>query len=161
MAEIQRLTPKNAKQVNALLKQTVRESLSSSTTEEGIRYYTDYYSTQHLREISKDAQNLNFVLLDNKKVVGGILSPCDGGIAFLHFVFIEPGHRSQGLGKKLLLYYIEQCRNSGCRKIELFVNPEAPWKIRVYKRLGFKKIYKKKKMWFNQDVVYMLKDLFA
>jgi GNAT superfamily N-acetyltransferase len=54
-------------------------------------------------------------------------------------VVVDESTRSRGIGKKMMEYAIEICRNHGCYKLMLSSNIKREAAHRFYENLGFKK----------------------
>ena len=72
-----------------------------------------------------------------------------GGVGSIQNVGITPFHRGCGLGTALLVASLEGFRAAGVRRVSLEVTSQNEGAIRLYKRLGFRKVrtvYKSAKM---------------
>jgi GNAT superfamily N-acetyltransferase len=54
-------------------------------------------------------------------------------------VVVDENFRSRGIGKKMMEFAIEKCRNQGCYKLMLSSNIKRDMAHRFYENLGFKK----------------------
>ena len=54
-------------------------------------------------------------------------------------VVVHPAWRGRGIGKQMMLFAIEQCRQAGCYKLALSSNLKREAAHRFYEALGFQK----------------------
>ena len=73
----------------------------------------------------------------NGKIVGNIAVVDRGDKAQLRWFITDPGYRSIGLGKALLLKALEYCRQSGYPMVYLETCDDLPKAISMYRRAGF------------------------
>lgn len=72
---------------------------------------------------------------------GTIQGICDrGGIGAIQNLGISPGHRGHGMGTVLMYYSLEGFRRAGLRRAYLEVTAQNFGAVRLYERLGFRKI---------------------
>ena len=65
-----------------------------------------------------------------------------GGLATITDLYLEPGHRRQGLGGKILDHVEAFCRSLGLRGLELQVECDNVEARALYKRFGFQSAYR-------------------
>jgi GNAT superfamily N-acetyltransferase len=54
-------------------------------------------------------------------------------------VVVRPGFRSQGIGKKMMQFALDECKKAGCYKMTLSSNIKRERAHKFYESLGFKK----------------------
>jgi GNAT superfamily N-acetyltransferase len=77
------------------------------------------------------------VLEDGGRIVGGVFVKHDGDTGYFGMLSIDPSHQGRGLGTRLIAEAEAQCRNAGCREMELEVvnlRTELP---PYYRRFGY------------------------
>jgi ribosomal protein S18 acetylase RimI-like enzyme len=83
---------------------------------------------------------------------GTIQGICDrGGAGAVQNLGIAPGHRGHGLGTVLLHYSLEGFRLAGLRRVFLEVTAQNQGAIRLYERLGFRRV---KTVYKSAEVAY-------
>jgi ribosomal protein S18 acetylase RimI-like enzyme len=83
---------------------------------------------------------------------GTVQGICDrGGIGAIQNLGIAPGHRGQRIGTILMYYSLEGFRMAGLRRAYLEVTAQNYGAVRLYERLGFKKI---KTVYKSAEVAY-------
>ncbi len=66
-------------------------------------------------------------------------------------IAIAPGHRQRGLGKKLMEFYIDFCKQRGVKTFYLEVNPQNISALRLYQSLSYKEVGRRKNFYRNQE----------
>ena len=61
----------------------------------------------------------------------------EDGSSWLSFLGVSPGHRREGVGKALLVRFIEESKERGSRKISLNTDPRLVPAIKLYLYTGF------------------------
>lgn len=61
----------------------------------------------------------------------------EDGSSWLSFLGVSPGHRREGVGKALLVRFIEESKEKGSRKISLNTDPRLVPAIKLYLDTGF------------------------
>ena len=61
----------------------------------------------------------------------------EDGSSWLSFLGVSPGHRREGVGKALLVRFIEESKERGSRKISLNTDPRLVPAIKLYLDTGF------------------------
>lgn len=83
---------------------------------------------------------------------GTVQGICDrGGIGAIQNLGITPGHRGKQIGTALMYYALEGFRLAGLRRAFLEVTAQNYGAVRLYERLGFRKI---KTVYKTAEVVY-------
>ncbi len=67
----------------------------------------------------------------------GRIDPSTPGVANLHHLWVDPGHRSQGIGGKLVEEIISWAKAKEVRYLELGVTYRDSPAMRLYRRYGF------------------------
>lgn len=79
-------------------------------------------------------------------MAGNIAAGCvalrkfEPGISEMKRMYLKPGFRGKGIGKKLALAIIKEAKKTGYKKIRLDTLEEMPEAVALYQSLGFKKI---------------------
>ena len=81
--------------------------------------------------------NLLLVALDDNKLIGSIMLGYEGHRGWLNYLAVDPGHRGEGLGSRLVEAAIEQLTGLGCQKVNLQVRTGNAAAIKFYENLGF------------------------
>lgn len=68
------------------------------------------------------------------------LRPLDGHTGEMKRLYVRPGHRSGGLGERLVLAVIDAARAAGYRELRLDTLPSMAAAQSLYRRLGFVEI---------------------
>ncbi len=83
-----------------------------------------------------------FLLASRNGVAAGCfaLSKVAEGVGEMKCLFVRPGFRGEGLGRKLVLALLDEARKSGCKKMVLETVPSMREAIHLYRSLGFLEI---------------------
>jgi len=68
--------------------------------------------------------------------------------ALIEGVRVHQDFRSQGVGRELFSWAIEQAKNRGCVLVQLTSDKKRPDAIRFYESLGFQATHEGLKLWF-------------
>ena len=85
-----------------------------------------------------DPVNLLMVATDQAETVGlawGNLR--EDGSTWLTFLGVKPAHRRRGVGRSLLVRFIEESRTRGSSKVSLDTDPRLVPAVRLYESMGF------------------------
>jgi len=84
----------------------------------------------------------SFAATDDAGVVVGFLcgfvSQADPTVAYIHFVGVDPGARSSGLGRRLYQTFFERVRSLGCTSVGCVTAPVNTGSIAFHTRMGFR-----------------------
>ena len=72
--------------------------------------------------------------------VGTVQTARSAEEGLLHNLGVVPEFRGQGLGKRLVGQALEAFRGAGVRRVALEVSANNPGAVRMYKRLGFRRV---------------------
>ena len=97
--------------------------------------FDDPYPVQFLDDLVEIQRNRFFVAVENGKVVGYSVGTPDGHIVS---VAVDPRHRRQGIGTRLLSAVIRQIMRNGTKEIYLEVRKGNTSAISFYERRGFR-----------------------
>lgn len=61
------------------------------------------------------------------------------GAGYVHFVWVSPQFRQQGLGRSLYQAVLAALRERGCRTVAAVVSLDSPGAIAFHERLGFRR----------------------
>lgn len=108
-----------------------------------------------LGELSQPSSHC-FVLLEERKghreeLLGYICFRNLDGESELLSIAIAPGHRQRGLGKKLMEFYIDFCKQRGVNKYYLEVNPQNISALRLYQSFSYKEVGRRKHFYRNKE----------
>ena len=81
-------------------------------------------------------------ILDEDKVVGCTLGVLERNHVGIFDVIVDENHRNKGLGEKLIKATLRKARDNGGEKAYLQVVDNNISAINLYKKVGFKEIYK-------------------
>lgn len=82
----------------------------------------------------------SFIIHIDEDVAGfiiGFISPKKPETAYVHFVGVNPEHRTQGIGRKLYDLFTSAVKELGARHIECVTSPSNTLSINFHKKLGF------------------------
>lgn len=100
-------------------------------------------SPEFIDKISKAVDNKNNILLvslDDEKIVGMAWGNIkEDGSSWLSFMGVVQTYRRNGIGRGLLVRFIEECREKGSPLISLDTDPRLIPAIRLYESMGFVK----------------------
>ncbi len=103
-------------------------------------------------EIEKKLQrdpDLFIVAELNDKLIGTVIGGFDGRRGFIYHLAVDPAHRAQGIGGRLMDEVEARLRAKGCRRCYLFVTPDNPEAMQYYEKRG----------WARMSVAPYAKDL--
>ena len=66
------------------------------------------------------------------------MSPAQPGEAYIHFVGVDPGERSQGLGRRLYGTFFDVVQARGCTRVRAVTSPVNTGSIAFHRRMGFR-----------------------
>ncbi|RLF38919.1 MAG: hypothetical protein DRN21_04380 [Thermoplasmata archaeon] len=98
---------------------------------------------------------------ENIKEYESRISPTSEEAVLITCLYVRPGYRGKGNGRKLLQYLIRECKNRGIKAIETYArddsddNPSGPTPL--YLSMGFKTI--KSKKWGDLSLSLLRLDL--
>src|SRR5688572_33204913 len=75
------------------------------------------------------------------------------GTAKLRLLYVEPGMRGLGIGRRLVDACVERARAVGYRTLELWTNSELVSARRIYEAAGFRLIEETEHHSFGKDLV--------
>jgi ribosomal protein S18 acetylase RimI-like enzyme len=82
----------------------------------------------------------SFVVEVDRKPVGfliGFVSPSAPNVAYIHFVGVDPDHRSMSFGRQLYHRFFELARTHGCTQVSAITNAVNEASILFHRRMGF------------------------
>ena len=68
----------------------------------------------------------------------GFVSPARLGEAYIHFVGVDPGERSHGLGRRLYGTFFDAVRARGCTRVRAVTSPVNTGSVAFHHRMGFR-----------------------
>jgi len=113
--------------------------------------YSDWeYIKKSVGSMAELDRNADIVIAEiNKCVVGGVALVFPGkdknkniekSWATIRVLVVSPNHRSKGVAKKLTLECLKLAKQKGYSCIGLYTSPIMTVAIRMYEKIGFKKI---------------------
>jgi len=99
---------------------------------------------------------------------GTLRDPIIGFICFrnigeeseLHNIVVHPQHRQLGVGKRLMEFYIDFCRQMQIKTFHLEVNSSNPSAIHLYELFSYQPVGVRKKFYQGKfDALYMVKKI--
>ncbi len=127
--EIHPFDKRFAKQVSALIRNTLREINSKDYSKEIIEKMCSRFSEENI--INKASNRKMVVMMENEEVIG-TASLKDNIILT---VFVGVNAQGKGIGTKLMSYLEAMARKKGCKKVLL---PSSITSVSFYERLGYK-----------------------
>jgi len=67
----------------------------------------------------------------------GFVSQSQPGLAYIHFVGVDPAARSRGLGRKLYEHFFQLVQRIGCTEVQSITSPMNTGSIEFHRRMGF------------------------
>lgn len=64
---------------------------------------------------------LNYIVINDGKIIGTIKCGHDGRRGYLHHLAVDNNYRGKGIGKKLIKLCLDELKNQGIKKCNLFV----------------------------------------
>lgn len=131
-----------------------------------VRPGTVYFdpTTDDLYALFRKKGSIYWIAEDEGKIIGGCgIFPTENlpdGCVELVKLYLDPGYRNQGIGRKLLEMSLESARQMGYSQIYLESLPELERAVSLYKKAGF--IYIDHKMGDSSHFgcnIWMLKDI--
>lgn len=81
---------------------------------------------------------LSFVAVDNKKIVGFVMGQVEGpGKGWIQTIAIDPEHRRQDVGAKLVEALLARCRSRGMDTVHIAANWRDSGMLSFLNSLGF------------------------
>ena len=71
------------------------------------------------------------------QIVATVMAGYDGHRGWINYLGVDPGHRRQGLGRRMMAEAERKLRQAGCPKINLQVRSGNAEVIAFYQRLGY------------------------
>ncbi len=107
-----------------------------------------YTPTNFIYWINNDFKTI-FVVRINKEIVGfAVVDQPYGGVSFCRWLAVLPKFQKQGLGRKLIMTWIDFSRSQGCHKVELASQPLAK---AFYEKIGLSLEGERKMSYFGSD----------
>ncbi|HEY0272709.1 MAG TPA: GNAT family N-acetyltransferase [Chitinophaga sp.] len=123
---------------NAVLASIIRDALREHNMAKAGTVYTDP-ATDHLYELYQAPRAAYFVAETNGRILGGAgIGPLEGDTCELQKMYLAPGSRGQGLGKRLILHSLDFAKANGYTQCYLETAPELAKAVQVYAHLGFR-----------------------
>ena len=88
---------------------------------------------QHFRDTGLVAESGS----DLVGFVIGFVSQAEPGVAYIHFVGVDPGHRGGGLGAELYERFFALAIERGCTEVRCVTSPVNTGSIAFHRRMGF------------------------
>lgn len=125
---------------NSHIANIIRDTLKEfGANHPGTVYFDE--STDHLSSVFEKAGSIYFIAEDESGIVGGAgIYPTEGlpgGTCELVKMYLVPGARNKGLGKKLITNCLEYAKNAGYEQVYLETMPELKKALIVYEKMGF------------------------
>jgi N-acetylglutamate synthase-like GNAT family acetyltransferase len=101
-------------------------------------------------DILRKFEQMSFYIYELKgKAVGvAALQTESNHLGSIRFVYILPEHQRKGVGSSLVTYIEREATKLGFRKLRVpYVNVDAYWAVKFYKKLGYKIADKLKNPW--------------
>lgn len=70
-------------------------------------------------------------------IVASVMAGYDGHRGWIYYLAVDPEHRKQGLGRKIMAAAEEKLLEVGCPKIDLMVRKNNLGVIRFYEKIGY------------------------
>ena len=116
----------------------------------------NHNSDEYMKGLEGKARYSFVVEVDNK--IAGVATGRifgQSGLAQLGWICIHPDYQKNDLGKKLLNFVIDFCKDQGCHKISLNTMVNLIPAINLYRNIGFFEEARFEKHWWKADFVQM------
>lgn len=129
----------------SLMKEIYPSAYSHFWKDDGNWYVNSQYSKEHiLKELSEEKSDYYFVLFNNK-IIGNFRIIWDEKLeglsnekqVKLHRVYLHQKTQGNGIGKKLLSWFLEKAKKKNYEIVWLDAMNEQPQAFEFYKNLGF------------------------
>ena len=129
----------------SLMKEIYPSAYSHFWKDDGNWYVNSQYSKEHiLKELSEEKSDYYFVLFNNK-IIGNFRIIWDEKLeglsnekqVKLHRVYLHQKTQGNGIGKKLLSWFLEKAKKKNYEIVWLDAMNEQPQAFKFYKNLGF------------------------
>ena len=84
-----------------------------------------------------DSPDLFLVGTINEKIVASVMVGYDGHRGWIYYLAVDPEHRKQGLGKRIMATAEEKLLEIGCPKIDLMVRKNNLEVITFFEKIGY------------------------
>lgn len=131
-----------------------REILPSGEAEKelvhrGIQKYNARFMTE--------CGDFSFHIQEDGRVIAGIVAESTQDLLEVEFLFVEEGHRGQGLGRKLLKQAEDAARSAGVKRVLLNTYSfQAP---NFYEKMGYTQLLKIASVFGGHDQFFFMKEL--
>lgn len=121
------------------------------------------FTKQQIAHLMKDYNSVNLVAKLNGEIVAfviGMIYP-ERNTSTGHILTIDvlPSHRRKGIALKLLQEIEKIFREKGVKSCHLEVREDNTAALKLYQRLGYRKMAKLEWYYVNADGIYLRKDL--
>ncbi len=103
-------------------------------------YHKDLDNKKVFSKIHKTDPDLFLVAEEDKKVVGMVLGLGNGRIGFIFRLLVDVKYQGRGIGKTLVKDMEKRLKKRGCVGISLMTLPKRKIAIKLYKKLGYKRL---------------------
>ena len=95
---------------------------------------------QSNREIGFDWKKKEyfFGVFDGDDIAGYVYITINGGVGYLKDIIVKKVFRRKGLGKTLLDFFEEFCKNKGCHKLTIKTSEKHGPALKLYEKAGYK-----------------------
>lgn len=94
-------------------------------------------SRENVRRFLKCNRETNFVALQGKRIVGGVLCGNDGRRGYLYHLIVDQDARERGIGGRLIELCLDALKKKGIDKCHLFVFDTNELAVEFYRNAGW------------------------
>ena len=92
---------------------------------------------ENLKVFLERNPGLNFIVLDNKKLIATLKCSHDGRRGYFHHLAVNPEYRKQDIARELVDMCTKKLKEAGITRYRVFVLDNNPNAIEFWKHIGF------------------------
>jgi len=146
-------------QETSLLTIEVISSLEGIYSKEAREKESKKFTPEDLKNRIADPNCMDFIVVEDDKVVGFIYGVLDANILFIQWVGIHFSYRKKNIMKSLLYYTENICKANNISKIWLDTNCKNKPAMKFFNKNGFTKLTKVTNFWYGHDYYFWIKQL--
>ena len=92
---------------------------------------------ENLKVFLKRNSGLNYIVLDNNKIIATLKCSHDGRRGYFHHLAVKKDYRKQGIARELVDMCTEKLKEAGITRYRVFALDSNPEAIKFWKHIGF------------------------